>query len=103
MRMQILKGAAKDENYRASCFLLSMNNCIEVNWWTNKPWTDPLCAVELSKSFMNYDLVARNLVNHGKVKEAIGLMGKLARIREQSPAEYHPPRLASQHAIAGAY
>jgi tetratricopeptide (TPR) repeat protein len=50
-----------------------------------------------------YDLAVRNLVNHGKVKVAIPLMEKVVKIREQSLAEDHPARLASQHALAGAY
>jgi tetratricopeptide (TPR) repeat protein len=50
-----------------------------------------------------YDLAVRNLVDHGKVKEAIPLMEQLVKIREQSLAEDHPDRLTSQHALAIAY
>jgi Tetratricopeptide repeat len=50
-----------------------------------------------------YDLAARNLVNHGKLKEAMALLKEVVKIREQSLAEDHPSRLASQHALAGAY
>jgi hypothetical protein len=50
-----------------------------------------------------YDLTARNLVNYGKVREAVSLLEQVVKIQEQTLAEDHPARLASQHALAGAY
>ena len=50
-----------------------------------------------------YDLTGRNLSKHGQVKEAVALLEQVVRIREQTLAEDHPSRLASQHALAGAY
>ncbi|KAF7507809.1 hypothetical protein GJ744_010110 [Endocarpon pusillum] len=50
-----------------------------------------------------YDLAARNLVNHVKAKETVALLQGMVQIRVQSLAEDHPDRLASQHALAGAY
>jgi hypothetical protein len=50
-----------------------------------------------------YDLTARNLLNHGRVKEAVSLLEQVVKIKEQTLAEDHPSRLASQHALAGAY
>jgi hypothetical protein len=50
-----------------------------------------------------YDLTACNLVNYGKVKDAVSLLEQVVKIREQTLAEDHPSRLASQHALARAY
>lgn len=50
-----------------------------------------------------YELTAKNPVNYGKVKEAVSLLEQVVKIREQTLAEDHPSRLASQHALAGAY
>jgi Tetratricopeptide repeat len=50
-----------------------------------------------------YDLAAGNLINYSKAKEAVALLQEVVRIKEQSLAEDHPSRLASQHALAGAY
>jgi Tetratricopeptide repeat len=50
-----------------------------------------------------YDLAARNLHDHGKIKEAVALLEEVVKIKEQSLAEDHPSRLASQRALAGAY
>jgi tetratricopeptide (TPR) repeat protein len=50
-----------------------------------------------------YDLTARNLVNYGKVREAVSLLEQVVKIREQTLAEDHPDRLTSQHELAGAY
>jgi Tetratricopeptide repeat len=47
-----------------------------------------------------YDLAARNLLNYGKVKEAVALLENMAKIREQSLAEDHPDRLASEDSLA---
>ena len=50
-----------------------------------------------------FDLTARNLVNYGKLREAVSLLEQVVKIREQTLAEDHPDRLASQHELAGAY
>ena len=50
-----------------------------------------------------YELTARNLVNYGKVEEAVSLLEQVIKIEEQTLAEHHPDRLVSQHALAGAY
>ena len=50
-----------------------------------------------------YDLTAQNLQNYGNVKEAMSLLEQVVKIQEQTLAEDHPDRLASQHALAGAY
>jgi tetratricopeptide (TPR) repeat protein len=50
-----------------------------------------------------YKLIARNLVNYGKVKEAVSLLEQVVKIEEQTLAEDHPSRLTSQHELAGAY
>lgn len=50
-----------------------------------------------------YDLAGRNVVTQGEVREAIPIMEAVVRIREQILAEDHPDRLASHHALAGAY
>ena len=50
-----------------------------------------------------YDLTARNLINYGKVEEAVPLLEEVVKIQEQRLAENHPDRLASQHALAIAY
>jgi hypothetical protein len=50
-----------------------------------------------------YDLGAGNLVNYGKVKEAMSLLEQVVKIEEQTLVEDHPSRLASQHARTGAY
>lgn len=50
-----------------------------------------------------YKLTAWNLVNYGKVKEAVSLLEQVVEMEEQTLSEDHPDRLASQHALAGAY
>jgi hypothetical protein len=50
-----------------------------------------------------YDLMAKNLLNIGNVREAVRLLEHIVKILEQTPAENHPNRLASQHALAEAY
>ncbi|KFZ01814.1 hypothetical protein V500_00606 [Pseudogymnoascus sp. VKM F-4518 (FW-2643)] len=50
-----------------------------------------------------YDLQARSLVNLGKNQKAVELLEEVVKIREAILAEDHPDRLASQHALAGAY
>ncbi|KAL8724130.1 MAG: hypothetical protein Q9166_008117 [cf. Caloplaca sp. 2 TL-2023] len=50
-----------------------------------------------------YELTARNLVHYGKVKEAVLLLEEVVKIREQTLAEDHPSRLASQHELATIY
>jgi tetratricopeptide (TPR) repeat protein len=50
-----------------------------------------------------YYLTARNLVNYGKVREAVSLLEQVVKIQEQTLAEDHPSRLASQHGLAIAY
>jgi tetratricopeptide (TPR) repeat protein len=50
-----------------------------------------------------YELTARNLINYGKIKEAVLLLEQVVKIREQTLAEDHPSRLASQHVLAMAY
>jgi tetratricopeptide (TPR) repeat protein len=41
--------------------------------------------------------------NAGQVKEAVLLLEQIVTIKEQTLAEDHPNRLASQHELAGAY
>jgi Tetratricopeptide repeat len=50
-----------------------------------------------------YELTASNLINYGKSKEAVSLLEQVVKIRQQTLAEDHPARLASQHVLAGAY
>ncbi|SLM40558.1 Tetratricopeptide-like helical domain [Lasallia pustulata] len=50
-----------------------------------------------------YDLQGENLGYLGKSKEAVQLLKQVVEIRESMLAESHPDRLASQHALAGAY
>ena len=50
-----------------------------------------------------YDLQARSLMNLGMDIEAVALLEQVVKIRETTLAETHPDRLASQHALAGAY
>ena len=50
-----------------------------------------------------YYLAARNLVKHGKIKEAVALLEQIVTTEEQSLAADHPDRLTSQHTLAGAY
>ena len=50
-----------------------------------------------------YELTAWNLINYGKIKEAVSLLEQVVKIGEQTLAEDHPDRLASQHALARAY
>jgi tetratricopeptide (TPR) repeat protein len=50
-----------------------------------------------------YELTAWNLINYGKIKEAVLLLKQVVKIREQILAEDHPDQLASQHALAMAY
>ena len=50
-----------------------------------------------------YELTAWNSINHGKIREAVSLLEQVVKIGEQTLAEDHPSRLASQHALARAY
>jgi hypothetical protein len=50
-----------------------------------------------------YSLSSRNLVNYGRVKEAVSVLEHVVTIRKQTLAEDHPDRLTSQHALASAY
>ena len=50
-----------------------------------------------------YELGGRNLQNYGQVQEAVKVLKEVVRIQGQTLAEDHPSRLASQHALAGAY
>ena len=50
-----------------------------------------------------YNLSSMNLVNCGYTRKAISLLEQVVQIRKQSLAKDHPDRLASQHALAGAY
>ena len=50
-----------------------------------------------------YELTARNLVKYGKLREAVSLLEQVVKIQEHTLAEDHPSRLASQHALVGAY
>ena len=50
-----------------------------------------------------YELMARNLYNHGKVELAVTVLEEVVQIREQTLAKEHPSRLASQHVLAIAY
>jgi tetratricopeptide (TPR) repeat protein len=53
--------------------------------------------------FEVYELTAWNLLNYGKIKEAVLMLEQVVKIQEQTLAKDHPDRLASQHALAGAY
>ena len=48
-------------------------------------------------------LMGRNLLNYGKDRDVVRLVEEMVRIQEHSLTENHPDRLASQHALAGAY
>jgi hypothetical protein len=50
-----------------------------------------------------YDLQARSLSNIGKNRKAVALLEQVVEIRQTTLAADHPDRLASQHALAGAY
>src|SRR5436305_11952644 len=50
-----------------------------------------------------YDLRARNYLNIGKARESVQQLELVVKIEEQSLAEDHPDRLASQHELARAY
>ncbi|KIW70533.1 hypothetical protein, variant [Phialophora macrospora] len=50
-----------------------------------------------------YDLIGENLLDYGKVREAVQVLEEVVRIREQTLAEDHPHRLVSQHVLARAY
>jgi tetratricopeptide (TPR) repeat protein len=50
-----------------------------------------------------YDLMTKNLLNIGNVREAVRLLEHIVKILEQTLAENHPNRLASQHELARAY
>jgi tetratricopeptide (TPR) repeat protein len=57
-----------------------------------------------SKEWLSlYDLMARNLLNMGKIEEAVQLLEQMVKAQEQSLAEDHPDQLASQHELAVAY
>ncbi|KAL9631987.1 MAG: hypothetical protein Q9204_003984 [Flavoplaca sp. TL-2023a] len=62
---------------------------------------DPLLVDEKWQDV--YHLFARNLRHYGKAKEAVALQEQVVLIREQTLAENHPDRLASQHELAVAY
>ncbi|KAM0346534.1 hypothetical protein ACHAP4_011692, partial [Fusarium culmorum] len=47
--------------------------------------------------------VGRCLRVDGKARQAVGILGHVVAIEETTLAENHPDRLASQHALAGAY
>ncbi|VTO85640.1 unnamed protein product [Fusarium graminearum] len=47
--------------------------------------------------------VGRCLRVDGKARQAVGILGHVVSVRETTLAENHPDRLASQHALAGAY
>ena len=50
-----------------------------------------------------YELTAWNLINYGKIKEAVSLLEQVVQIREQTLAEDHPDRLASKNNLATMY
>jgi tetratricopeptide (TPR) repeat protein len=50
-----------------------------------------------------YKLTAWNLINYGKIKEAVSLLEQVVKIQEQTLREDHPDRLVSQHVLADAY
>ncbi|KAF7503937.1 hypothetical protein GJ744_002962 [Endocarpon pusillum] len=50
-----------------------------------------------------YELMASNLVNYGKVPEAMSLLEQVVKKWEQTLAADHPSRLASKHTLARAY
>ena len=50
-----------------------------------------------------YELTAWNLINYGKIKEAVSLLQQVFKIREQTLAVVHPARLISEQALARAY
>jgi tetratricopeptide (TPR) repeat protein len=50
-----------------------------------------------------WDLAARNLGYMGDARRAAALLEHVVKVRETTLAETHPSRLASQHALAGAY
>ena len=50
-----------------------------------------------------YELVGRNLLNVGQVRDAVRVLKEVVQIQGQALAEDHPSRLASQHELAGAY
>ena len=47
-----------------------------------------------------YELTAWNLINYGKIKEAVSLLEQVVKIHEQTLTEDHPSRLASQQVLA---
>ncbi|KAJ6282166.1 acyl transferase/acyl hydrolase/lysophospholipase [Bipolaris maydis] len=50
-----------------------------------------------------WDLAARNLGYLGDARQAVELLEHIVKVKETTLAETHPSRLASQHALAGAY
>ncbi|KAL8856208.1 MAG: hypothetical protein Q9178_007173 [Gyalolechia marmorata] len=50
-----------------------------------------------------YELLARSLRDYGKSAKVVSLLEQVLQIQEQTLAENHPHRLASQHTLAGAY
>jgi tetratricopeptide (TPR) repeat protein len=50
-----------------------------------------------------YELVGWNLINYGKIKEAVSLLEQVVKISEQTLAEDHSSRQASQHVLATIY
>ena len=59
---------------------------------------------EPSEDFLPlHDLQARSLINLGQVVQAVALLEQVVQIRKTTLPEMHPDRLASQHALAGAY
>jgi tetratricopeptide (TPR) repeat protein len=53
--------------------------------------------------FEVYELTAWNLLNYGKIKEAVLMLEQVVKIQEQTLAKDHPDRLASQHELARTY
>ncbi|KAG7420487.1 Nephrocystin-3 [Fusarium oxysporum f. sp. raphani] len=58
-------------------------------------WSEELCGLGF--------WTGRCLLVDGRVTEAVKLLQHVVAIREKTLAESHPSRLASQHALAGAY
>ena len=73
---------------------LIQDTFLELGQTTTKP----------SEEFLTlYNLQARGLMNLGRNKDTVALLEQVAKIKETTLPETHPSRLASQHALAGAY
>ncbi|PNP59218.1 hypothetical protein FNYG_15000 [Fusarium nygamai] len=70
-------------------------HAIKILRCTEDGWSEDLCE-------LGY-WAGRCLVVDGRVTEAVKLLENVVAIRETTLAENHPDRLASQHALAGAY